>query len=382
MWVISDAAKAALNKQVQTYISKCDVISSSGALLKTLDVTSGDIAVDGTASIRRSLAIKLTDPSGTLVPRTAKDLLDPRTGNELRVFRGIVLGTKYATMEAAVPSQNIEWVPLITARLTNPNITENASGLEISITGYDRARAVQRVQWVDRYFVPYNTTVPAAIRALLLNRVSTLSIITAASAQLIYGKWFGLDGQSDPWKDAMSLAELAGWKLRVDPMGVVYAGPIPDPNLQIADWSYVEGTDCMVTDYSRDLSEDQTYSGVIITAESIAAGTSFQGVAWDTDINSPTYYLGPFGKIPFRKTITGIGTQIDADAAAAAELIKVKGLSEKVSITAVPNPALDADDVIRVTRSRLGIDAYYVVESITQPIGDGLMKIVCKTRRI
>lgn len=386
MWALADQAADALSAQVQTYAGRADLLSPTGALLTSLNVTDGSVELDVTATSRRSLSgAKLVDPTGLIVPRVASDLLDPRTRNQLRIWRAIVWDTD-AFDPAATPATDGttpggQWVPLGTFQLGDPEITEDDNGLLITISSGDISGLITDNSWTDRWPITTGTNLGTAILNLLADRAPNLKVSVAPTTFALPYRWYGLEQDSDPWKDVQDLAAVGGWRVVINPMGEAVAGPIPDPAATPVSWRFVEGAGATAVSYRRQLLASETYNGVILNAESAAAGTSFTAFAWDTDPNSPTYYLGTYGKRPKTISLSGISTQADSDAAAAAQWRDLKGMAEGVSFDAVPNPALDGDDCVNLARTRLGIGSDYIVQTLTQPIGSGLMSVSCRQRR-
>jgi hypothetical protein len=62
---------------------------------------------------------------------------------------------------------------------------------------------------------------------------------------------------------------------------------------------------------------------------------------------------------------------------AAAELAKVLAFADKISVTMAANPEIEAEDVVRVIRSTMGVDALYRVESVTHDLLGGSSQAVC-----
>lgn len=380
MWALSDAAKAALVAGVQSYEAKAELLSPNGDLLVTLDVLDGgSVTVDGTAAVRR-MASSIGLSSQSLVPRLAGDLLDPRAGNRLRLSRGIALSPQ-------APSNEPEWIPLGTFLLSDPQMAEDNGGLKITVTGYDLSQIVARNAWIG----PYSTSgsVASVIGAMVADRAPALTVVCSGTGPTLGSMSFGLGASSsgnDPWADVTTVAAQASWQVAPNPLGVITAGPIPSAALNPSVWTFSDADpDCTVTAWQRDLSDSDTYTGVLITSENTGNGTSgsstvLSSLLWDTDPNSPTYYLGPYGKKPKLVSLPGLTVQADADAAAVTQLATLKGLTEIVTITAAPNPALDVGDVITATRSTLAISANYVISAISQPLGSGLMQITCTSR--
>src|SRR4051812_35315225 len=86
MYNVSAAFLAAL-RQSHTISTRADVLSG-GVVVATLDITDGSVEVDGNNTVRRHCSVTLVDPTGTMTPSEAGDLLSP-FGNEIALYRGI-----------------------------------------------------------------------------------------------------------------------------------------------------------------------------------------------------------------------------------------------------------------------------------------------------
>lgn len=318
-----------------------------------LEILDGRVTIDRTRDVRRTVVARLTDPTGDLTPASAEDLLSP-FGNELHVHRGVRLldGTD-------------ELVPLGVFRLTDFVVSDGPDGLTIDLVGSDRAVAVQRAIWEDTYVIAAGTATEDAIADLLSDRyptvVTNLPTMGADTPRVVYD---GSDG--DPWRDAVALARAAGWELHFDGIGEVVATrpATPDNDPVVV---YEDGEQAVLLDLQRKVSTaSSVYNGVIATAESTDLTVPLRSVVWDEDSDSPTYYLGKFGKVPRRWSTPLARTQGQLDAAAQSMLDGILGANEDVSFQQIVNPALAANDVVEVTRSQAGLDAVRVVLDVVE----------------
>src|ERR1700712_1085195 len=71
-------------------LTVCNVIDDSGSnSIGTLDVIAGHTTYDSSQTVRSSCTLTLQDPTGLMVPNTAKDILQPYSGYTLQLERGI-----------------------------------------------------------------------------------------------------------------------------------------------------------------------------------------------------------------------------------------------------------------------------------------------------
>jgi hypothetical protein len=126
-----------------------------------------------------------------------------------------------------------------------------------------------------------------------------------------------------------------------------------------ADWLVNAGSESAVlVSIDRQRSRQNTYN-VVVVSSSAAEGDAFPPqVVFDHDINSPTYAgtdplndpgsAGPFGIVPMFYSSPIVGSVSEALTAGTAILAQTVGLASSVSLSAVPNPQVDAWDVIDV----------------------------------
>jgi hypothetical protein len=104
--------------------------------------------------------------------------------------------------------------------------------------------------------------------------------------------------------------------------------------------------------------------------------------AVDDNPASPTWVEGPFGDVPLFYTSALITTVDQAQDVADAMLLRKLGLVEGLRFAAIPNPALDVDDVVQVTRLRARVDALHVVEQFNMGLQPSSPMQVTTRKRI
>lgn len=354
MQPVSAAFLAAI-KQSHVLVTKAEILRS-GAPVQTLDILDGSVAVDVNNAVRRRCDVSLTDPTGTLTPAVATDLLAP-FGNEVRLSRGIQFADGTS-----------ELIPLGVFGLEDVDVQDTADGLTIHLVGMDRAQKVARATLTDVYSVAAGTNFATAIQALIASRVSGLTynfMITSNNTPALT-----FQSGDDPWKAAQDMAESMGAELFFDAQGICVLQPIPDPLVSAVAYSYLEGADATIVSVSKKLTRQGIYNYVVATGEtSDPAIVPVRSVAQDSDPTSPTYTGGAFGVVVRFYASPFITTQAQADSAAAAMLRQSLGLTEQVGFTAIPNPAHEAGDVVTITRARAKVDARYVLDAFTVPLG-------------
>ena len=100
----------------------------------------------------------------------------------------------------------------------------------------------------------------------------------------------------------------------------------------------------------------------------------------DTDTSSPTYAGGRYGERPVAMVNQHFSSINQAKQAAASRLAYELGRSETVSFSAVPDPALDVDEVVTVHRPRAGLEHRgLLVATLDMPLGASeTMRVGCR----
>src|SRR5690606_17954166 len=129
-----------------------------------------------------------------------------------------------------------------------------------------------------------------------------------------------------------SVGKVCWW----DHRGVLVIRTPPDPAVPV--WDIAHGRDGVLVSIARELSREGVYNAVVARGEGADTETPIQAVAVDDNPASPTYWHGPFGKVP-RFYSSPLITDVAQAASAAASLLKRSlGLPYSVSFGAVVNP--------------------------------------------
>jgi hypothetical protein len=231
------------------------------------------------------------------------------------------------------------------------------------------------------FFIDAGTAKETAIENILKYRYPKVQTIFPATNQVTTLLYPTLDQSSDPWREALKIAESASMDLYFDENGIARMRPIPDPDKGSVVATYEDGTDSVLIQIARSLSIDESYNGVIYTGEGTNLSIGVIGEAWDDNPSSPTYRK-TYGEVPLFKSSPTILTVAEAQEAASAELKKVIGASEKITWDQLVNPAHDVYDLVKVTRSPVGLDKILMLDAISIPLAaSGTMNAIGRSRR-
>jgi len=371
MYPVSDDFKEAVRKS-HSAIVKVEIYDmANGTILSTASPISGEVTIDNRRSIRRECTLEFVDTDGTLVPvNNISSILLPYN-REVKIYRGI-----------AFPDGTEELVPLGVFIITSVDITESAQGVKITIKGSDRSLILARAKFTNHeFYIEAGTAKETAIENILKYRYPKVKTIFPATNQVTTLLYPTIDQSSDPWREALKIAESASMDLYFDENGIARMRPIPDPDKGTAIATYADGSDSVLIQIARSLSIDESYNGVIYTGEGTNLSIGVIGEAWDDNPSSPTYRK-TYGEVPLFKSSPTILTVGEAKEAAAAELKKVIGASEKITWDQLVNPAHDVYDLVKVTRSPVGVDKILMLDAISVPLAaSGTMNAIGRSRR-
>lgn len=356
--------------------SYADLVTPTNQTIRLM-VTAGSVTIDQTADTRRSCSVTVVDPTGALTPLSSTSPLAP-FGSVLKLYRGV----KYTTGPLA---GSAETVPLGVFRISQATTAHTGVGIPaVQISAFDLSRTIARDAFTQPYTISSGTNCVQAIQTLI-NRtvpnvtydVFTSTVTTAADATY--------DSTTTPWSVIQTLAQAAACEVFFTATGGVRIAPAVDvDHLPSPVFSFVTGPDCTVTELDVAFTDQPGYNGVIVIGQSAGSSTPpVRSVAWDTNPNSATYYLGPYGQVPQVVTNSNVTTQSDADAAAASALNLVLGFLSQLSVTSLVNPALDVDDVVAVQDPVSGVNSSYAIQALTIPLDSGsTMSVTLRQKRI
>lgn len=371
MYPVSENFKDTVRK---SHVSKIKIEiydMANGTILSEAQPIAGEVTIDNRRSIRRECSLEFVDKDGTLVPQNNISAILLPYNREVKIYRGVIFadGTE-------------ELVPLGVFVITSVDISESAQGVKIAIKGSDRSLILARAKFTNHeFYIEDGTAKETAIEQILKYRYPKVQTIFPATNQTTTLLYPTLDQSSDPWREALKIAESASMDLYFDENGIARMRPIPDPDFGTPVATYTDGSDSVLIQLSRSLSTDESYNGVIFTGEGTNLSIGVIGEAWDDNPSSPTYRK-TYGEVPKFMSSPTVLTVAEAKDAALAELRKVIGSSEKITWDQIVNPAHDVYDLVKVTRSPVGVDKILMLDAISIPLAaNGTMNAVGRSRR-
>lgn len=321
-------------------------------LTTTMD---GSVICDARAAIRRRCDVLISLPADSpLIPSIPTDPITPY-GNEIKLERGVYY-----------PNGEAEYASLGVFLIRTVDVDDSGDDFQVRITGMDRAQRIIDARFEAPYQVAVGTNLGTAILTAIQDAYPDVEysfpVVTYTSTATLIAE----EG-SDRWEFCQKMATSLGMDLYFDANGVLVLEPM---NLTVPAWQIVEGNNGVLLRIARGWTREGTYNRVIATGENLGDGVApVRGVATDDDPNSPTYYSGPYGRVPMFYTSEFLTTNTQCANAASSILQRQLGTTQTVSFGSLVNPKLKPGDLVTVTRQRARIDEQNIVDSLTIPLG-------------
>lgn len=353
MRTASTAFASAITESHQLAV-QVDLLDDGEDVATVTEVVEGQVTLDATAQTRGRLEVTIVD-DGTLglIPDDPTDDFAPY-GNELRVSRGITF-----------PDATTEVVSLGVFRIDDVNVSDTAQGMLLQISGLDRSARLIDARFEEPFEVAQGTNYTTAIRNVLEQGWAEMEMDLAETSRTT--PQLTAEEGGDRWAFATEMATSLGMVLYFDGDGVCVMRPQGAVSTS-AVLTLAEGAGGVLVEAGFRWTREGTYNRVIATGENTGETAPSRGVATDDNPASPTYYYGPFGRVPRFYVSQFITSDDQAQDAAAAILSRELGTTRQVNFGAVVDPRLEPEDVVRITRARAGIDEDHVVDQVTIPL--------------
>lgn len=315
-----------------------------------IPILGGDVLMAATADIRSTLDLTTSYDW----PRNAAGLLAPY-GNEIYVERGIEYGNGQR-----------EWVGLGYFRIDTPD-QDQAPGGPIQIAAPDRMAGIIDARFLTpRQFAA--TMTRGQLVQLLVQEVYPAATISWDSTAVRDGQ-VGRSITADRDRYATlrdlvtSLGKVGYWRY-----DGVFRVETPPAISSTPSWDVSSGRNGVLVKLSRQITRVGIYNVVVSSGEATDTTPPVWAAVADLNPASPTYYRGRFGPVPRFYTSPFLTTVDQCRGASAVLLRKSLGLPYSLNLDAVPNPALEPDDVIRVGTERHLVDTAKITLDPTTPI--------------
>lgn len=316
-------------------------------------VTGGGVEFDASADIRSRGGVTVAEAWPN-----ARDLRFAPYGSEVFLARGVETGAGGAL-----------WAPMGYYRISKTTQPDSAKGL-INLDLDDRmatiidSRFMQPRQWLA------GTTVGSIVTEVVTEVYPDAVILWDDDSDLSeLGR--SLIAEESRLEVLKTLADGLGKIFYWDELGRLVFRDIPSETDII--WTVNAGPGGVMVQADRSLSRDGVYNAVVVTGEGADDLNPVRAVAYNGQESSPTFFGGPFGRVP-RFYASSFITTTDQAANAAVNLLRQSlGAPYDVGLSAVPNPAVRPYDVLRVvyndgTREVHIVDRASIPFNVTAPV--------------
>jgi hypothetical protein len=318
-----------------------------------LSLVDGSIEFDATADVRASGSVTIVGGWPD-----ALDLSLAPFGSEVFLSRGIDRG-----------ANGVLWAPLGYFRISEVSQGDAAKGplkldLDDRMATIIDSRLMQPRQWL------IGTTVGEIVDELVLEVYPDAVIVFDDDSDLAeLGR--SLIAEESRYEVLITLADGLGKVVYWDESGQLLFRSIPDDETIL--WTVNAGARGTMVQANRSLSRTGVYNAVVVTGEGADELEPVRAVAYDAQVTSPTFFGGPFGRIPRFYSSSFITTNSQAEGAARNLLRQSLGAPYDVGLSAVPNPGVRPYDVLRVvyndgTRETHIVDRATITMDVDTPI--------------
>ena len=342
--------------------TQVDILYGDTVVAEDIPFTDGSVTIDRGSDVRRSLSLVIPDPS--VFPHIEADPYAPY-GQRIRVRSGI----RHLNGTVEMVDVGFFVIESVEGDIHHGPLTIDAPGLESLVRAepFPSAISTEGTSTVAGFIQTQLTLVDPDFD--LADRTSG-----AGTSGIPLASW---DADSDRWAALQKVARSVGCELYVDARGSFILADIPDPVVAEPVWTVAAGENGVMVSAIRGLTSDGVYNRVIVRGENAAENVPpVSGEAAITDPTDPLRYGGPFGRRTLTYRSELVVDPIQASSTANALLRIYRAPNSTLNLSAVPNPALDVSDVIRVVYANGDPPELHVVQAIELPLSVGGQFIV------
>lgn len=312
-----------------------------------IPIVVGDVAQDATANVRATLDLTTTP---AYWPERPTDLVAPY-GNEIFVERGIRFG-----------NGTTEWISQGYFKIYAVDQEVAVTG-DVQIDARDRMAGIVDARMEKPRQFGAAHTVEQVVESLVLEVYPDAQIVTDGATNLAavaLGR--SIIVEEDRYAALLDVVRSIGRVAYWNHEGDLFIGLAPNAATPVFDVD--AGPGGVLVSASRSHDREGVYNAVVAYGEATDTAPPVRAIARDLNPTSPTYWYGKFGKVPRFYSSPLITTAGQAQSAAASMLRQSLGLPYAVDFDAVPNPALEPLDPIRLVFGD-GRAERHVIQKIT-----------------
>lgn len=360
MWAVSDQFLQALKgpHEIRTTLT----VTAPGGSPVEVAIKSGNLRVESGSRIRRKGSLVLVGDSSVYEAVSAP-------GSIFSIQHGLKMGN------------TVELVPAFTGEATSP--AQDFGGGTIGLTLADNAQWLSRTRFVTPYAPsPALTRVAAITSVVTAARPGTTVVNESTDTGTIGSAQVWTEGPLDVISDLSGDGGTEAF-FRADGVFV-----IRDAKTLVSSpvWEAKAGDGGTLLSAERTRDSDRLFNTVVVRPSATdGSQTWVQQVAQVTDVNSPLH-PSKIGVVPYFWSSPTIKTAGAALTAANRILDRVLGVTETLSLGSITNPALEANDVIRVITPSIGIEPAQIfqhfIDSYSYDLGTGAMTLATRSQAV
>lgn len=359
MWTVSDRFLEAL-KGPHKYKTTCTVTVPGGSA-EAVNVEAGVLAVDGSARVRRRIN-NLVITGDTAV-------------YELAATPGAVFDISHGLSYGA----SDELVPIFHGEALTP--AQGFGDGKITLSLVDLGNWLARCRFLAPYAPTAATTRVAAITAVVQGAISSATVTNASSDTGTIGSaqvW--TEGPLDVISDLTRDGSTDGYFLPDGTFTIRNKATTSTPYV----WSAGSGDGGVLLSATRARPNDRLYNTVVVRPSAADGSQTWtQQTAQVTDSTHPRH-PSKIGVVPYFYASPSIASAAAALSVAQAQLDRVLGTTETLSLESIANPALEAGDSIRVITPRINTEDakifQHFIDSFTLNLATGSMNLETRSQ--
>lgn len=330
-----------------------------------IPVSSGDVTFDTNSDVNGTLDFKTPISWSSLVPYR----------HEVYIERGV----QYAN--GVKEYVGLGYFRVNSIEQSNPRADSSiaAPGGLLRVTGEDRMSNLRDARVVSPIQFGSSASVSSVIDFLVQDVMPTVVTIYdstnwpgGTAATTLLGSDHIVD--QDRLKFIQELVTAYGKVCYFDYAGRFVVKDAPNPKGSPV-FTINAGANGVLVEATRAISRDGVYNAVVASGEPAGEQPPVYGVAYDTDPASPTLWGGGFGKVPKFFSSSFLATNDQCASAALSLLNASHGFPYSVTLGLVPNPALEAWDVLAVQFDE-SLTETHIADLITYGLSvEGAMRI-------
>jgi Domain of unknown function (DUF5047) len=337
---------------------RVDVLDRAGNVLRSgLPFIDGNVRATLSSRVARVLTLSVDRSWFPLLPSGAVDtegLLTP-FGNRLRAYRGITYG-----------DGSIVSFPVFYGRIEQVQMSRNG---QVGITANDLAADIVDAQFETPESSNPANSISTEFRRLIREALPDASFGTSDLTGLKIAPVAWQSDRAQALDDMSSTASML-WYPLADGSFVQRFTPWTNPG-QTASISLTDGAaqtaGATIADWTITLSRTSVYNAVVFAAERQDGTAPAYATVRDTDPDSPTYFLGNFGRKPLLVQNQTALTQSQCLSAAQGILKQAKAITQVWDpVTIVPDASLELGDLVDVAAD--GAADTQVITGFTVPM--------------